>query len=75
MAALLGILAGMDARAGLTPLDEGVKVITASSDHLLVDIEDCKKDWQVGDVLRFRPDYGAMLSLSTSQYVTKIYEN
>ena len=60
---------------GLTPLDEGVKVITASSDHLLVDIEDCKKDWQVGDVLRFRPDYGAMLSLSTSQYVTKIYEN
>lgn len=49
-------------------------IITASSDHLLVDIEDCGQNWRVGDILRFRPDYGAMLSLSTSQYITKIYE-
>lgn len=59
---------------GLTPLDEGVSVITASSDHCLVDIEDCPVDYKVGDVLRFHPHYGAMLSLSTSPYVTKVFE-
>ncbi|HAJ93871.1 MAG TPA: alanine racemase [Synergistaceae bacterium] len=59
---------------GLTPLDEGVKIITASSDHLLVDIEDCPVAHKVGEILRFRPDYPGMLSSSTSPYVTKIYE-
>jgi predicted amino acid racemase len=59
---------------GLTPLDEGVNIITASSDHLLVDLEDCPKRPKVGDILRFRPDYSAMLSSSTSPYVTKIFE-
>lgn len=58
----------------LTPLDDGVRIITASSDHLLVDIEDCMARPRVGDILRFRPGYAAMLSLSTSPYVTKIYE-
>lgn len=72
-----GILAigRQDARIeGLTPLDEGVNIITASSDHLLVDIEECPVEYKVGDILRFHPDYGAMLSLSTSPYVTKVYE-
>ena len=59
---------------GLTPLGEGVKIITASSDHLLVDIEDCPVRYKVGEILRFIPDYSAMLSSSTSPYVTKIYE-
>lgn len=59
---------------GLTPLDQGVRIITASSDHLLVDIEDCTIRPKVGDVLRFHPDYPAMLSSSTSPYVTKIFE-
>ena len=59
---------------GLTPLDEGVKIITASSDHLLVDIEDCPVLHKVGEILRFRLDYPGMLSSSTSSYVTKIYE-
>ena len=60
--------------AGLTPLDEGVKIRTASSDHLLVDIE-ARPDLKVGDVLSSRPDYTAMLSASTSEYVTKVFEN
>lgn len=58
---------------GLVPLDEGVEVITASSDHLLVDLEDCPKKYYAGDKLRFRPDYPAMLSASTSSYVHKIF--
>lgn len=58
----------------LSPLDEGVRIITASSDHLLVDLEDCLVKPGVGDILKFRPGYAAMLSLSTSPYVKKIYE-
>lgn len=58
---------------GLMPIDEGVEIITASSDHLLVDLEDCPKKYYAGDKLRFRPDYPAMLSASTSSYVHKIF--
>ena len=58
---------------GLVPLDEGVEIITASSDHLLVDLEDCTREYKAGDTLRFRPDYPAMLSASTSSYVQKIF--
>ena len=58
----------------LKPLDEGVQIITASSDHMIVDLEDCPVKPKVGDILKFRPEYAAMLSLSTSPYVTKIYE-
>ncbi len=59
---------------GLSPMDEGVAIITASSDHLLVDIEDAPVKYKVGDILRFKTDYTAMLSASTSPYVTKIFE-
>ncbi|MBQ7060370.1 MAG: alanine/ornithine racemase family PLP-dependent enzyme [Clostridia bacterium] len=58
---------------GLTPLDEGVEIIGASSDHLLVNLNGCP--WhRVGDVLRFIPDYGALLKLCTAErYVKREY--
>ncbi|MEG1641804.1 MAG: alanine racemase [Synergistaceae bacterium] len=59
---------------GLTPLQEGVKIITSSSDHMIVDLEDCPKEYKVGDILTFLPNYTAMLAASTSPYVTKIFE-
>ena len=58
---------------GLVPLDDKVRIITASSDHLLVDI-DARPELKTGDILAFRPDYTAMLSSSTSPYVKKIFE-
>lgn len=58
----------------LQPLSQGVQIITASSDHMLVDLEGCQVKPKVGDILKFRPQYPAMLSLSTSPYVTKVYE-
>ena len=55
---------------GLTPLDPDVEIIGASSDHLLVDL--CGSDrYHVGSVLHFGVDYGALLSASTSAYVSK----
>lgn len=57
----------------LIPLTEGIEIIGSSSDHLIVDIEDCKKDIKVGDVLAFNMYYGPMLYLTGSQSVKKVY--
>lgn len=58
---------------GLTPLDPGVEIIGASSDHLLVNLNGCPEH-KVGDILRFIPDYGALLKLCTAEkYVTREY--
>jgi len=55
----------------LTPLDAGVEILGGSSDHLLVEISG--RTAVVGEELRFRPDYGAVLTLNTSPYVQKVY--
>jgi predicted amino acid racemase len=54
---------------GLEPVLEGASIIGASSDHLTIDVEETGKSFKPGDILRFRPDYGAMLAASTSGYV------
>ena len=55
---------------GLTPLDENVQIIGASSDHLLVDLRRAPQ-YQAGDVLSFTPGYGALLKAYTSAYVAR----
>lgn len=59
---------------GLEPCEEGAIVLGASSDHMIVDVTDVagSDSLQVGDELSFYPDYGALLALSTSAYVTKV---
>jgi predicted amino acid racemase len=59
---------------GLTPVDAGVEIIGASSDHLILDVTGVSGALEVGDVIGFRVDYGALLSLMTSKYVEKIEE-
>ncbi len=56
----------------LIPLISGMEILGASSDHLIVDITDCKGSFQVGDEIAFLPDYGGLLSLMTSPYVKKV---
>ena len=55
--------------AALTPVLPGAKMIGASSDHLIVDVEDCGGQVQVGDWLEFRCGYMAVLDATTSAYV------
>ena len=57
--------------SGLTPLLEGVEIMGASSDHLVVDLESVKdsKELYYGNTLKFSIDYSAMLALFTSKYV------
>lgn len=54
---------------GLTPVDPDVSVLGASSDHTILDFTAC--DHCVGDIIEFTLSYGALLSLSTGQYVQK----
>ena len=57
---------------GLTPLNKGVIILGASSDHLIVDVTDSDCKFEVGDEIAFYPSYGALLSLITSDYVFKV---
>lgn len=57
----------------LIPQNEGIEIMGGSSDHLIVDIEDCKDEIKVGDILDFQMYYGPMLYLSGSKSVTKVY--
>lgn len=55
----------------LKPRNEGIEIIGSSSDHLILDIEDCKEDFKVGDILEFDTFYAAMLFLCSSDCVRK----
>lgn len=59
---------------GLKPRDKDAIVIGASSDHLIIDVSDCKKEYKVGDILEFDMSYGTLLAAFTSEYVDKIIE-
>jgi len=58
----------------LIPLLDGVEVIGSSSDHLIIDVENCKEKINVGDVLEFDIYYAPMLYLTASCNVKKTYE-
>jgi predicted amino acid racemase len=57
---------------GLEPLNAGVRVLGASSDHLVLDLTEADPPLKVGDKLGFRMNYGAMLAVMTSEYVEKV---
>jgi predicted amino acid racemase len=57
---------------GIEPVEAGIEVLGGSSDHLILDVQDCGRDIKVGDEIQFYPGYGALLALSTSSYVQKI---
>jgi len=59
---------------GLTCLTDGVEIIGASSDHLIVDATNAKTPVAVGDRLRFSLSYGAVLAAFTSRYVDKVMQ-
>lgn len=57
----------------LIPLDPDIVVIGSSSDHMIVDIEDSKHHYNIGDTVGFRMFYGPMLHLCSSEWVRKAY--
>jgi len=58
---------------GISPLDDHLTILGASSDHLIVDIEDSEQVIKVGDSIAFSLAYSGLLSVSDSKYVGKIF--
>lgn len=58
---------------GLRSVSPGLKVLGASSDHLVCDIEEMANRPKVGELAAFRVNYAAMMTAATSPYVEKIY--
>ena len=53
----------------LIPLEKGIEVLGASSDHTIIDIEDAEKDWKVGDIMEFDVCYATVVYLSNCRNV------
>ena len=58
----------------IIPDDEGLTVLGASSDHLILDVADCDRTYKIGDLIPFSLTYGGILSCMTSEYVAKRFE-
>lgn len=54
---------------GILPEAREAKILGGSSDHMIVDVEDVRPEPALGNIMRFFPDYAAMLALSTSPFV------
>lgn len=55
----------------LRPLDSEVEVIGGSSDHTILDISECKNEYNLGDILKFHLMYENLLMTSQSEYIEK----
>lgn len=59
---------------GISPIDEKIIILGASSDHLIVDITDSEQIIKVGDQIAFSLTYPGLLSVSDSKYVGKSFK-
>ena len=55
------------------PIDPGIEILGASSDHFVIDITDAEKEYSVGDIVPFRLGYFSVMRAFTSCYVEKVY--
>ena len=56
------------------PADNDIEIVGGSSDHIILDVTDCKREYKVGDVIDFNLNYSGVLSVMTSKYVEKEIE-
>ena len=54
----------------IVPVLEGAEVTMASGDHTIIDIEDCSQQLRVGDIVRLKVKYSALMRLTTSENIT-----
>ncbi len=57
----------------MTPVDTQIDIMGGSSDHIILDVTHCDKDYKVGDIVEFELGYGGMLKTATSMYVEREY--
>ncbi len=56
------------------PRDKGVEVLGASSDHLILDIEDAEREFKVGDIVEFDLCYATIVFATNSPNVRIVCE-
>ncbi|MBQ4649490.1 MAG: alanine/ornithine racemase family PLP-dependent enzyme [Firmicutes bacterium] len=57
----------------LCPMEKGIEVLGASSDHTIIDVENAEKDWKVGDVMEFDVCYANLVYLSNCRNVNIVF--
>lgn len=57
----------------LEPLENGITILGASSDHTILDVEDAQRDIEVGDVIEFAPCYANLVYVTNSPNIEKVY--
>lgn len=55
----------------LIPEDDEIIVLGGSSDHIILDVTNCRKELKVGNEIEFKLTYGGVLNLMTSKYVER----
>ena len=58
---------------GLAADDSNIEIIGASSDHMILNISECDKEYNIGDIISFDMNYSSLLSVFNSEYVYKKY--
>lgn len=53
----------------LIPLEEGIEVLGASSDHTIIDVEDAERDYKIGDIMTFDVCYATIVYLTNCRNV------
>ena len=48
----------------ITAIDKDIKIWASSSDHTILDMEDCRKDYKIGDYVEFTINYVACMNLT-----------
>lgn len=56
-------------------VDKEIKFAGASSDMIVIDLEENKKQYKVGDLIEFQLDYMGILRIMNSKYVEKTINN
>lgn len=56
----------------ITPKDDSINIIEASSDMLVVDLQENTKGYKTGDLVSFKLKYMAVLGLMNSNYIEKV---
>lgn len=57
----------------LFPVDKGVEIIGASSDHTILDIEDAERDLKPGDIVSFVINYASMVYVTNCKNVQIVF--
>ncbi|MCF8378613.1 MAG: alanine racemase [Bacteroidales bacterium] len=55
----------------LEPVDKTIKIAGASSDMIVIDLDENRKKYKVGDLIEFKLDYMGTLRILNSKYIEK----